>query len=144
VKIVDGNVLIYAVNTRADQHVACRQWLESAIAGDEEIGLGWIPIGAFLRVATHPRVFEKPLTVAAAVNQVQQWFDAPRVRVVVPHLEHWTTFNELLLAVGTGGKLVTDAHLAALAISHNATLVSCDTDFARFRRLKWENPLAVP
>jgi uncharacterized protein len=144
VKILDGNILIYAVNTRADQHAACRGWLEAALRADEEVGLNWIAIGAFLRVTTHPRVFAAPLTVAGAVNQVQQWLNEPLARIIEPSGEHWNTLTEVLLDIGIGGKLVTDAHLAALVISHNATLVSCDTDFARFRRLKWENPLAVP
>ena len=143
-KIVDGNILIYAVNRGAAQHDTCHDWLRTALAGEEDIGLTWIAINAFLRVSTQRRVFAQPLAVAEATDNVQQWLDAPVVRLVEPTRDHWSLLRELLEAVGAAGNLATDAHLAALAISHNATLVSCDNDFARFRRLKWENPLAVP
>ncbi len=95
-------------------------------------------------MSTHPKVFAKPVPVPQAVAHVQEWINSPLARIAEPAAEHWTVLKELLLAIGTGANLTTDAHLAALAISHNATLVSCDTDFGRFRRLKWENPLAIP
>jgi uncharacterized protein len=136
--------LIYAVNGAAAQHAACRQWLEYALGGEEEVGFNWVAVNGFLRVTTHQRVFAEPLTVREATEHVQQWLDAPLARIVEPKAGHWIVLKELLLALGTGGNLTTDAHLAALAISHEATLVSCDTDFGRFRRLRWENPLAVP
>jgi len=144
VKIVDTNILINAVNSAAAHHTICRRWMEDALTGDEHIGLNWIAISGFLRVATRPRVFVQPLAVDEAILRVQEWLDVPCTLIVEPAVEHWTLFKELILAVGTAGNLTTDAHLAALAISHDSTLVSCDTDFARFRRLKWENPLAVP
>jgi toxin-antitoxin system PIN domain toxin len=142
-KVIDSNILLYAVHQAAPQHSACRLWLENALAGDEEVGLTWVAINGFLRVSTHPKVFAKPVPVPQAVAHVQEWMDSPMARIAEPTTEHWTVIKELLLALGTGGNLTTDAHLAALAISHNATLVSCDTDFGRFGRLKWENPLAV-
>jgi toxin-antitoxin system PIN domain toxin len=144
VKILDSNILIYAANALAQQHAACRQWLEQALSGEEEIGFNWVAINGFLRVVTHPRVLQEPLPVLEALQCVQNWLDAPPSRIVEPSSHHWRLLKDLLAAVGTGGNLTTDAHLAALAISHDATLVSTDTDFARFRRLKWENPLAVP
>jgi toxin-antitoxin system PIN domain toxin len=143
VKIIDGNILIYAANTNTSQHLVCRQWLETALNGPEEIGFNWVAINGFLRVSTQ-RAFAAPLSVKDAVAQMEQWLNTPVARIVEERPDHWATFKQLLLAVGTGGNLTTDAHLAALAISHNATLVSCDTDFARFKRLRWENPFAVP
>jgi predicted nucleic acid-binding protein len=49
--------------------------------------------------------------------------------------------RDLLLPAGTGGNLTSDAHLAALALEHGAELCSSDRDFARFRQLKWPDPL---
>jgi uncharacterized protein len=144
VKIVDSNVLIYAINTAVPEHTRCRDWLEKALTGTEEIGFNWIAISGFLRITTHPHLLAQPLGVHEAVQHVDEWLAAPVVRLVDPGEDYWSVVKDLLLAAGRGGNLVTDAHLAALAISHNATLVSCDGDFARFRRLKWENPLAVP
>jgi toxin-antitoxin system PIN domain toxin len=144
VKIIDSNILIYSVNLAAPEHGACRAWLQDAVTGDEEIGFNWIAIIGFLRISTHPRLLSQPLSVPEAAGEVDKWLALPVVRLVEPQAGHWTMVKELLLAAGRGGNLTTDAHLAALAISHDATLVSCDNDFARFRRLKWENPLAVP
>jgi toxin-antitoxin system PIN domain toxin len=144
VKIVDTNLLLYAANRDAPQQDRCRTWLESALRGDERVAFDWIVVTGFLRISTTSRVFPQPLSVAAAVKQVREWLDAHAAGSVSPNSQHWSILEELLLATGAAGNLATDAHLAALAISHNATLVSCDNDFARFRRLKWENPLAVP
>jgi toxin-antitoxin system PIN domain toxin len=144
VKIVDANILLYAVNRGAPQHARCRTWLEEALKGNEAIAFPWIALLAFLRISTQSGLFDKPLTVGEACDHVTDWLSAPAARLTVPMVDHWTTLRELILAVGTGGNLITDAHLAALAISHGATLISTDNDFARFRRLKWENPLAVP
>lgn len=143
-KLLDGNVLIYAVNAQARQHAVCREWLEAALSGDEPLGFNWIALNGFLRISTHPKVFAPPLPVAEAIWHAEQWFTSPVSRLIEPTPEHWQTLKELLLAIGTGGNLTTDAHLAALAICHDATLVSCDTDFARFRGITWENPAAVP
>jgi uncharacterized protein len=144
VKFVDANILLYAVNSAAAGHAKCRRWLEEALAGDEAIAFDWVVLLAFLRISTRATTFDEPLTVGKAIDRLEEWLAAPVVRLLAPTSEHWSIIQELLLAVGTGGNLTTDAHLAALAISHNATLVSCDTDFSRFKRLRWENPLAVP
>jgi toxin-antitoxin system PIN domain toxin len=143
VKVIDGNILLYAVNDAAQHHVACRQWLQAALSGEEELGFNWIAIGSFLRISTNPRAFSKPLKPADAISQMQHWLDAPLVCVVEPPEGYWELLKQLLLGLGTAGDLTTDAQLAAMAILHNATLVSTDKDFSRFPGLKWENPLAT-
>jgi predicted nucleic acid-binding protein len=72
---------------------------------------------------------------------VDGWLALDVVRLVREKDDHWQVLRPLLSEAGTAGNLVTDAHLAALAISHGATLVSCDSDFARFQGLRWHNPL---
>ena len=143
-KIIDVNVLLYAVNAEAPQHAQSRMWLEEALGGSEPLAIAWITVAGFLRISTHPRIFSQPLAGTEAVQIIQAWFDSPLVSVVEAISEHWQILRELLLVFGTAGNLTPDAHLAALAIAHGATMVSCDTDFSRYRRLKWENPLAVP
>jgi hypothetical protein len=108
---------------------------------DESIGLPWIVLLGFLRLTTHPRVFPNALGPEIAAQRVDRWLARDNVRVVREKDEHWATLSSLLRESGTAGNLTTDAHLAALAITHDAVLVSCDTDFARFRSLRWENPL---
>jgi hypothetical protein len=142
-KLVDLNVLLYAVNRDAPWHEAVRSWWEAALSSDEPIGLPWIVILGFLRLATNALVFARPLTPDQAVDRVGTWLSRPNVRVVSETEQHWRILRELLEQTGTAGNLTTDAHLAALAISHAAVLASCDADFGRFRHLRWENPAAV-
>jgi toxin-antitoxin system PIN domain toxin len=144
VKIVDVNILVYVTNTRDHAHSRVKAWWDVALQGDEPLGLTWHALVGFVRLATTPKVFSQPLPVGAALSKTAAWLSHPNTRLIQETAVHAEPFAELLAALGTAGKLTSDAHLAALAISHNATLVSCDTDFGRFRRLKWENPLAVP
>ncbi len=139
-KLVDLNILLYAVNQHAPWHESIRLWWEAALAEDEPIGLPWVVLLGFLRISTNARVFTDPLSPSQAVEQVEQWITHPSVRMVGETEEHWRILRQLLDESGTAGNLTTDAHLAALAISHGAILVSCDADFGRFRHLRWENP----
>lgn len=142
-RIVDLNVLLYAVNREAEHHAACRAWLERALTDDEPVGFPWVVLLGFLRVATRLRVFPAAIGVEDAIRVVDAWLAAPSARLVSETGEdHWRLLRALLGEVGTAGNLTTDAHLAAIAITNGATLVSCDADFARFRGLRWENPTA--
>ena len=140
--IADANLLLYAYNPSAAQHEKARRWLEQTIAGPEMLGLPWTTILAFLRIGTNPRAFPHPLTIAEAVSIVAEWLDQPGVRVLEPTERHWAALSPLLISAQVKGPLVTDAHLAALAIEHGATLCSSDGDFSRFPALRWSNPLA--
>ncbi|MCE9556897.1 MAG: type II toxin-antitoxin system VapC family toxin [Planctomycetes bacterium] len=141
-KLIDLNILLYAVNSDAAHHTRVRAWWENALDGQEPIGLAWVVLLGFLRLATSPRVFVTPLTPADAMARVDAWLGHENTRVVTEPEEHWGLLQELLLEAGTAGNLTTDAHLASLAIAHGATLVSCDADFGRFAQLRWENPTA--
>jgi toxin-antitoxin system PIN domain toxin len=140
--LVDANILIYAVNTKAPLHRKARSWLESALSSTETVGLSWTVLLAFLRLTTRPGVFEKPLAPQVAFDVVDAWLDQPSVITVEPTARHARVMRDLVLPLGTGGNLTSDAHLAALAIEHGAELCSSDSDFARFRRLRWRNPLS--
>jgi len=98
-------------------------------------------LSAFIRIATNPRVFDNPLSLEQACARVQSWLDQPCTRIVRPTERHWTVFQQLLTDGQAVANLVTDAHLAALAIEHGCELASTDSDFARFAGLKWKNPL---
>ena len=141
-KLVDLNVLLYAINRDAPRHEMIRSWWEKTLAGDEPVGLAWVVVLGFLRLATNARVFAKPLSSDEAIERVEAWLAHPNLRVVIETEEHWRILKELLAEAGAAGNLTTDAHLASLAISHGATLASCDADFGRFGALRWENPTA--
>ena len=140
-KIVDLNILLYAVNRDAAEHDRARAWWELALNDDEAIGLPWGVLLGFLRVATNSRVFPRPLDPIAAVAHVDAWLARDPVRIVREKDGHWAVLKALLVR-GTAANLTTDAHLAALAVSHDAVLVSSDADFRRFKGLRSENPLA--
>lgn len=140
-KIVDLNVLLYAVNSDAAPHERARAWWEAAVNDEETIGLPWVVLLGFLRLTTNARVFPRPLAPDAATSKVDAWLARDNVRIVSETDDHWGRLKTLLRQSGTAGNLTTDAHLAALAMTRDAVLVSCDTDFARFKGLRWENPL---
>ncbi len=141
-KLVDINILLYVVNRDAAQHRTVLRWWEQAVRDDEQIGLAWVVLLGFLRLATRPGVFANPLTVREASEQIAEWLALPNVRLAAESEHHWLVLRELLAEVGAAANLTTDAHLAALAITRGATLVSCDQDFGRFSKLRWENPVA--
>ena len=140
-RIVDVNLLLYAVNSSAPEHERARAWWERAMNDEDVVGLTWIGLLAFLRLSTSPRVFAQPLSKEAAANKIGMWLSRENVRVIREKDEHWVTLKELLADAGTAGNRTTDAHLAALAITHDAVLASSDADFSRFKGLRWENPL---
>ena len=140
-KLLDANILLYAVNRGAVEHERVKPWLEAAINGDETIGLAWIVLLAFLRLTTRPGVFEKPLSLAKAISHVDEWIAQPNVRLIVESDEHWLHLQTMLRQVGTVANRTTDAHLAAIALSTGASVASCDSDFQRFPQIKCENPL---
>lgn len=140
-KIVDLNVLLYAVNVNAPHHSRVCHWWEQAVNGDESVGLPWVVLLGFLRLATNPSVFPRPLDPDAAIGKVDDWLAQANIQMVREKEEHWGILRLLLAESGAAGNLTTDAHLAALAMSHGAALVSCDSDFARFKGLRWENPI---
>lgn len=141
-KIVDANVLLYAVNRDSAQHVSARRWLDGALVGQETIGIAWSVVLAFLRVSTHSAVFARPLTAEEAVPTMHAWLDQPAATIVEPTVRHLTVLGALLRDSGAAGNLVNDAHLAALAVEHAAELVSFDADFGRYAGLNWSTPTA--
>lgn len=139
-KLVDVNVLLYATNDRSRHHGPARAWLDGAMTGTETVGLPTAVTVAFLRLTTNPRVLVDPLAPATAIGIVRTWLDRPNVSVPQPTDRHLDVLDELLAATGVGGNLVSDAHLAALAIEHGADLCSYDADFSRFPGLVWRRP----
>lgn len=141
-KLLDLNLLLYAVNRDSAPHRPAKAWLERVLSGDEPVAIAWVVLLGFLRVATSHRVLPRPLAAEQALGVVEGWLALPSVVALSPGDEHWRILRELLGASGTAGNLTTDAHLAALAIEHGCELCSSDGDFARFGRLRWVNPLA--
>ena len=139
--LVDANILLYAEDSLSEHHEAARVWWDEQLSGSGPVALCWPVLTAFIRIGTNPRLHKRPLTLKEAVERVQGWLDQPCVRTVTPTDQHWVIFQRMLRAGNATANLVSDAHLAALAVEYNCTLTSTDTDFARFRGLKWRNPV---
>jgi uncharacterized protein len=141
--LVDANLLLYAQDSRGENYEAARAWWIQQLSGTETVGLAWSVIAAFVRVGTHPRVYQQPQSLKEAIAHVQSWLNQSCVRIVEPTDQHWVIFQKMLIEGNAVANLVTDAHLAALAVEHECELCSTDADFARFPGLKWRNPLAA-
>lgn len=139
--IVDANLLLFAVDERSDHNAAAASWLEEVLAGDSRVGLPWQTIGAFLRIVTHPRVAENPLSGADAWRYIAEWLSVPVVWIPPATETTARVYAGLCEQVEVTGNLVPDAQLAALAVEHGVELVSADTNFMRFPGLRWVNPL---
>jgi toxin-antitoxin system PIN domain toxin len=140
VRIVDANVLLYAINRSSAQHARSRAWLDGALSDREPVGFAWPVLLAFLRLATHPAVFPRPLSTEDALAVARDWLTRPAATVVEPTARHLDVLAGILMASGTSGNRVSDAHLAALAVEHAATIMTFDTHFDRFEGVSWEAP----
>jgi len=139
--IPDINLLVYAYNRDAPHHTPACTWWQGLMEGSQTVGIPWVVCLGFLRLMTNRKILEKPLEASEALLHIQAWSARPQVQFLQPgprHLQILESFsgNRLLSSA-----LVTDAHLAALAIEHQAELHSNDSDFDRFPGLRWRNPL---
>ena len=141
-KIVDVNVLLYAINEDAPQHRKAREWLERTLSGAEPVGFDWTVLLAFLRLSTRSAIFPHPLRLGQAFDVVRSWLDQPCAEIVDAAEAHLDVLETLLEPLGSAGNLTADAHLAALSLEFGAELCSCDSDFSRFPGVRWVNPLA--
>lgn len=141
--LVDANVLIYAKFSDFPQHPACCSWLDDALNQPDPVGLPWHSLMAFMRISTNRRIFNRPLSVEQAVAQIAEWVARANVWHPEPSEQFAQTFSELAQSAQATGNLVTDAYLAALARVHGLTVVSTDSDFARFAAVRWLNPVTA-
>jgi hypothetical protein len=140
--LVDVNLLLYAHDRSSPIYTIARRWFLNALDGPEPVALPWSSVLGFIRLSTSPKAFQDPFSIEEAVETVDSWFSQPASILLHTGEEHWPHLRDLLLKTGTKGPLVTDAHLAALAIEHQATLATRDGDFSRFPGLRTVNPLA--
>ena len=139
--VPDANLLIYAYHEEDPSHLAALRWWDRLIAGSESVGIPWVVSTAFVRVITNPSVLTQPLTPEQAVDFVRAWFEFPHITPLNPGTDHLAHLLRNLAAVGVGGNLVTDAHIAAVAMEYQAEVHSADADFGRFPGMRWRNPL---
>lgn len=139
-QLVDANVLIHATNEDAPTHTVAHDWLTRHLDGLETVGFSWIVLLAFARITTRAGLLPSPLTISQAFDAIDAWLERPAAVIVEPTVRHRIVLRDLLERTGAAGNLTSDAHLAALALEHGATICSFDTDFARFPGLRWTSP----
>lgn len=140
--LVDANLLLFARDADSPFHERAREWLTAQLNGPVRVGLPWQCLVAFVRISTHPRAYDRPLSPDEAWQQVAEWLGAGSAWTPLPTHRHAEVLGGLLHRYQVRANLVSDAHLAALAIEHGLRICSADTDFARFGEVTWVNPLA--
>ena len=140
--LVDANILLYSVDETSPFHRRAAEWLNAALNGPRRVGIPWMSLMAFVRIATNPRASRSPLTAAEAWHHVEAWLDAPATWIPSPGRGHRAILGELLVGRDARAGLVTDAVLVALCIEHGLEMVSADSDFARFPEVARVNPVA--
>lgn len=138
----DINLLVYAYNRDAPHHARARQWWEQTLSEPRPVALPWAATLGFTRIMTSRVVLPRPIDVGTALQHVRGWLARPNVRVLEPGPRHVDLLESVLVESGASSRVLTDAHLAALAIENQAELHSNDADFARFPGLRWKNPLS--
>jgi toxin-antitoxin system PIN domain toxin len=141
--VPDVNLLVHAYNRDAPSHRAAKSWWEELMNGTRPVGLAWVVVLGFVRIATHRQILTHPLPVTVASDHARSWLAQPHVTILHPGNRHAELLFGYLEALGTAANLTTDAHLAALAVEYQAELHTTDADFARFPGLRWTNPLAA-
>lgn len=139
--VPDINLLVYAYNDGSPHHMAAKRWWEGLVNGTERVGVPWVVSTGFVRLMTHPRALTSPMAPADAIAYARNWFRYPHVIPINPSVEHLAHLQRNLDAARVGASLVTDAHIAALAMEYQAEVHSNDSDFSRFPGLRWRNPL---
>jgi toxin-antitoxin system PIN domain toxin len=136
-RLVDVNVLVTAFRDSAPGHKVCRDLVEELVNGPLPYGVSELVLSGFLRVATHPRVFDPPAPLPAALAFADAYRGGEAAVVVAPGPRHWSIFTALCRSARVKGGLVPDAYLAALAIESGCEWLSADRDFGRFPDLRW-------
>ena len=139
--LLDANILIRASNERDPDHERIKSWVEKAFSDEDLVIIPWVTIWAFLRVATNPRLFAKPIPLVVAFDVVKRWAALPNVSVVSPGSRHLELLESLAIRGQAGGPLISDAVIAAIAMEQGSALASTDRDLLRFPGLKVLNPL---
>lgn len=141
--LLDANLLLYAVDETSAFHEPARRWITDQLNGSRRVGFPWQSLGAFLRIATHPRASAHPLDPGDAWAHVERWLECDVAWVPEPGPRHAEILADLIVRHQVRGNLVPDAQIAALAAEHGLTVCSADSDFARFPEARWENPLTA-
>ena len=137
-KLPDTNILVNSVNEASPHRQPASQWLEQAFDSGHGVGFAWLALIGFLRISTQRAILPTPLSVTDALGLIDDWLTHPSAKILQPTVRHADILAKLLLVAGAAGNLSNDAHLAALAIEHGATVGTFDKDFNKFPGVKFD------
>ena len=140
-QLPDVNILVYAHRQDSLHHRKALAWLEKLLNADEAFAMSELVFSGFLRIVTHPKIFNPPSLLEDALTFIEQIRHQPHCIIVSPRERHWALFNRLCREVNAKGNLIPDAYYAALAIETGSEWVTTDRDFSRFPGLRWSLPV---
>ncbi|NOQ36392.1 MAG: PIN domain-containing protein [Methylococcaceae bacterium] len=141
--LMDVNIFVYAHREDTPNHAIYRQWLESVINSQAAFGYSELVLSGFMRVVTHPKIFENPSSLSSAISFTEQIKNANNAVCLAPKTMHWKLFTECLNQINATGNDIPDAYHAALAMEWNCEWVTADKGFKRFKGLKVKDPLKL-
>jgi len=142
---LDANLLLYASDSASAFHERAASFLERCAEGPELLYLPWPVVMAYLRIATHPAIFERPLSPDVAVGNIESLLARPHVRPLGELDGFWPVYRRATAALVVRGNLVPDAHLVALLLQHGVTtLWTHDRDFRSFEGIRARDPFEDP
>ena len=136
----DVSILVHAFRADSQNHDLCYRWLDSVVNGDTRYGLAPQVLSGFLRIVTHPKVFNVPSALGEALSYCQLLIGLPHCVAIQPADQHWRIFCDLCRQADARGNLIPDAWFAAIAIESGSQWITLDRDFARFPGLNWRLP----
>jgi len=136
----DVNILVYAHREDSPHHQKTLTWLETLLNSDQAFAISELVLSGFVRIVTHPKIFNPPSSLDNALEFIQQIREQPNCVIVAPQERHWDIFTKLCKQANAKGNLVPDAYHAALAIETGCEWVTTDQDFSRFSGIKWSTP----
>ena len=140
--VPDVNLLVYAYDSEALHHARAKAWWEDLLGRRHPVGIPWVVALGFVRLMTSRTVMTRPMPAALALTHVRSWLTWPSVDALHPGPRHLDLLAGFDAAGALHSSLVTDAHVAAIALELGATVHSNDADFGRFPGLHWTNPLS--
>lgn len=138
---MDVNILVYAHREDAENHDKYQCWLESVINDNSDYGYSELVLSGFLRIVTHPKVFETPSPMEKALLFINQIKDQQNAIKIAPKERHWLIFEDLMRTTNAKGNFIPDAYHAALAIESGCEWITTDKGFKKFKGLKTKHPL---
>ena len=141
---IDSNVLLYASDESSPWCESAKEFLSWSASRSEPLCLCWPTLMAYLRIATHSKIFTNPLSPATARSNIEALIALPHSRLITEGERFWGIYRSITEQVVVRANLVPDVHLAALLVEHDVSvLYTRDRDFAKIDVVKTRDPFAA-